>query len=580
MKKTIAFALAILMAFSVAACGNGKTANGDPSTSPTSPSGVSNPSATGNNPSGIIDGTEDEGYYYVPSPRGDVLALKLEMNNLQPKTPGTVTIYTNQLASCDPAHSTLAEHGWCENVYESLFKRGNNGEMEPVLATEWWYDDDGNFHALLREGVKFHDGAGTVMTAEDVLYTIQRVIDSPSAKAHSAMQCVDMANSYAENDYHVVIAFNYPSGAFLNYMGSSYMGIVNKAFFEAAGPDYSFTEMSAGTGAYYLVETVTGVSQTFKRFDEYWGGKPEMDTIKIMYYSDFTAMGIDFENRDIDITFINPWDNISGVFDGTLTDAYYYNVTSSRGIVMYTATMGDVALSDERIREALYLAINKEELTIISYDDLAIAVPSAGKYMQGAGSDELKYDPDRARELMTEAGYGPDHHLNLKLFASQNQYLSRMAEALQMYLGEIWIDLDIETGATSYTNTVINSTDFPASVDLLITNYTIYPDYLNFLDGIDAYGKEIGTFGALKGIDDENIHVLMTELETTTGVDERLAVFEELESTMAENYYHIPILVTTSPTLVQGYLENVNFRDGYGVYWKDLTYADWVEWDG
>ena len=593
MKRFIAALMAVLVVLTLlAACSkdnqnenpdssSDSTQSANPSTGPSSnPS--SNPSSS-TVPNIIPEGMEEEEWVLMPSKRGDVARLALDIsNNLQPKNPGTIHIYMNQTAALDPAHSNLMEHCWCENVYESLFRKGTDGEFEPVLATEWYFDDQGRFHAILREGVKFHDGSGRIMTAEDVLYSVKRVVESPRSNAYAGMQGVDIENSYAENDYHVVIAFRAPTAAFMNFMASTYLGIVNKEFFEEVGPDYDFLSKSAGTGAYYVVDTVTGRSQTFKRFDDYWRGKPLMETIIATRYDDnLTAMGIDYENRDLDISLINTWETISRALDGEISDTYYYNVPNSRGVMMRYSTMNG-PFSDIRVREAFSLAINPDDLVLAVFENPAIAVPATKVMIDGSYMGEHEYDIEKSKQLMQEAGYGPNNRLTINVYTSDYQPSVAMLELIQIIVEEIFIDVKIEIGTSPGMTALMASLEFPSAYDAIMSNYSVTPDPELFYNLVDAYGKEPGTFSGLKGIDDEYTCSLLRALPTTTDLDERAKLIDEIDRIFWDRNYYTPLLLITSACLAQGYIDpdSVIWRDGYGLYWYDLKYADWVNYNG
>ena len=599
MKKTariIGSLLAIVMLLSIAACSGKIEPSKDPPAVNPSPSATPtiNPSsnATPDEPivpvdihltagGTVIGGDPSSGNYTVMSARGPVYAQEFEPSYAQPKRPGTIATYTNQLARLDPAHSNQTEHGWCYNVYEPLFEPSQDviGEFVPVLATEWYFDNDGNFHAILREGVKFHDGSGT-MTAEDVLYSIERVVNSPTSPASESLQGVDIENSYAENDYHIVIKFKGTCGGFMNLMGCSWLSVVSKKTFEEMGPDYDWWNKSAGTGAYYCVETITALSQTFKRFDEYWGGKPVMDTIILMSQIESTVMGIEVENGDFEIGLQCNLETIERVLNGEVSGLDYLLLSTHRSFHIRPATLPESkAFSDVRVREAFSMSINRDDIVMAVYGSPGLGRPSNKQMIDGIDVGVPEYNPDKAREIMSELGYGPDNKLTVELMSSSTQAFQAMTEAIQGMVNECYFDAKISITASGAVTEDSYSKEFPAKWDGIMAGYQLLVDAeIFFREDMNAYGKQPGEFSAQMGVDDEEYSRLRGLLSAETDPVERGKIIDELNILYQKQFYYIPLIINYQPMVAQNYLQNIVFRDGLGIVWKALEYKDWVDY--
>lgn len=564
MKKIISLFLALIMLFSLVACSGQVNSGGN--TNSDSP----NISNTGNS----SEENSSDPYEVLPYFRGELKVFTAESTGTkQPAPDGSITIYSNSITNCDPAN-TMAEFTWCENVYESLFwKDSATGEYEPLLATEWYFDSDGNFHATLREGVKFHDG--TTLDAEDVLYTIKRTTETPKSKASTAMQSVDMDKSYAEDDLHVVIVFKEDMPSFMNYMSSSYMGIVSKEFCEKVGKDFDFMTADAGSGAYKLVETVTGASQTFEAFDEWWGGEVDVKKVTAVNYKDLAAMFMDFENGDLDVAFLNTYDSISRVLSGEVTDCVYYNIPNNRGIELCMATLGDdTPFADARVREALSLCIDYDALVDGVYSSTEIATVPTSMLIAGNDVGERVYDPERAAELLKEVGYSVDNPLYVKLETSNNAYSVAAAEMVQAFGSDVGFDIDVISETSQASAELQSATTVPADFSLVLANFQYWPDPQDYWFGCDAYQAEKGTYSGLKGVDDQKVSELLAEINSTMDETERNEAIKELEQYYFDQNYNIPLAFTTSATTVQSYLENIQFRSGYTFYWAAAKFAD------
>ena len=152
-----------------------------------------------------------------------------------------------------------------DNVYEGLFRLTDEGDVEPVLAADHTISDDGLTHRFtLEDGVTFH--SGDPLTAEDVKYSIERVIaeDSQSSRKSSL---APIESIETPDDRTVVVNLSEKSIS-LPY-NLTYVWIVN----DAAG-DISSSE--DGTGPYTLADWRRGSALSLERFDDYWGEARKM----------------------------------------------------------------------------------------------------------------------------------------------------------------------------------------------------------------------------------------------------------------------------------------------------------------
>jgi ABC-type transport system substrate-binding protein len=279
------------MLLSITACGNGTTQSTGAST-----------------PASGTEAPKDDKVKQLPDIswyRGDIKVFESKDTGAVKKTPAGTVIYGNsgQIVGAD-LNNSMEEYPWSHNVYDSLLERDltTQGKFVNHLATEVAYDENGNLNITLRPNVKFHDG--TILDADDVLFTFKYISGATKSRGQSTMKKIDFEKSQKIDDLHLTIVFKEPAGNFLTTLASGFCGIMSKEFVESH-PDYAFLDGDAGSGPYKLVETITGNSQIFKRFDEYWGGKPDVETVIYKLYKDYTPMAIDFINGDLDFCLNN-----------------------------------------------------------------------------------------------------------------------------------------------------------------------------------------------------------------------------------------------------------------------------------
>jgi len=164
------------------------------------------------------------------------------------------------------------------NVYEGLYKLGDDGKVTPLLATADKVSDDGlTYTFTLRDGVKFHSGAA--MTSEDVKFSIEKVLGPDSQSARKGdLQVIDAVET---PDAHTVVVKLKQRSISLTY-NLSYVWIMNHA-----ATNLKTTE--DGTGPYQLDKWQHGSTLSLKRFAGYWGTPAKNGEVVYHYYQDASA---------------------------------------------------------------------------------------------------------------------------------------------------------------------------------------------------------------------------------------------------------------------------------------------------
>ncbi len=279
------------------------------------------------------------------------------------------------------------------NIYEGLVSRTQANEIEPRLASSYQVSSDGLVYTFtVRSGVTFHSGA--TMTSADVVASFESVRTDERNVARRDLAGVESIE--APDESTVVITLTQPNQNFLFTM-TGRAGLV----FEE-GDERDLRTTANGTGPFTLVRWNQGNSITFARNAEYWGEKAGVAEVVLMYIPDFTA-------------------GVNAALDGTLDvlTAVDPNLApqlqSSNDFVLTTGRTTDTAtlafnnsrapLNDVRVREALRLAIDHETLILAvgAGDTLYGPIPELDPGYEDL-SDLAPYNPERAMELLAEAG--------------------------------------------------------------------------------------------------------------------------------------------------------------------------------
>ncbi len=327
-----------------------------------------------------------------------------------------------------------------EHIFDTLVTHDDDFNIVPRLATDWEISDDGLEYIFeLRDDVVFTDG--TPFNAEVVKFNIERLLDPETQVLLRSY--INMADTAEVIDEHTVkINLKYPHAPFLSRLTAASNAMVSPAAVEQYGEDLSRNPI--GTGAYMLSDWVPGTELVLERNPDYWGPAPEISTIIFRPVPEDSTRLAMLEAGDVDVIVRVPpleYDRLSGV-DGL-------NVVmapSTRAIYVGINVTVD-PLDDVRVRQALNHAIDKEEIVevILSGAGRPLDSPLLPEMFPYRQVGPYEFDPEKARELLAEAGY-PDG-FDLTFHHPEGRYLMdrRIAEAIQGYLGDVGVNVTLET---------------------------------------------------------------------------------------------------------------------------------------
>jgi peptide/nickel transport system substrate-binding protein len=189
----------------------------------------------------------------------------------------SMTIGMNELVtSLDPPTDWAIAATWIHmNIFDCLVWRNREtADFEPWLATSWENVDERTWRFPLREGVTFHNGEP--FNAEAVKYTYERILADETMITHRQWTFIDQIE--ALDEYEVEIRTVDPEPAMLSKMSGTGCGIQAPGHGEEAGRE-GVAQNPVGTGPFKFVEWVRDDHITLAANEDYWQGKPAVDTI-------------------------------------------------------------------------------------------------------------------------------------------------------------------------------------------------------------------------------------------------------------------------------------------------------------
>jgi peptide/nickel transport system substrate-binding protein len=298
-----------------------------------------------------------------------------------------------------------------QNAFEQLTKRkfnangkGNAVEIVPALATGWRWIDPLTWEADLRQGVKFHNG--DEMTAEDIEFSFSRarLWGPQSAVPNGRRLWTNIKWVEVVDPYKIRFHLNAPDPIFEQKLASSYSWIINAREWLANGRD-AYSRAPIGTGPYRITEIKDGQHVRLERFDDYWGGKAAAEHLAFIIVPDVAARINGLLNGDYDVISDVPPALIDQINQSEVAEVR--SVMGDAGLSLVWNTV-DGPLKDARVRQALNMAIDRKLIVDEIWNGYAAVTPNFQLEGYGpmfvAGKDYV-YDPEKAKQLLEEAGY-------------------------------------------------------------------------------------------------------------------------------------------------------------------------------
>jgi peptide/nickel transport system substrate-binding protein len=347
------------------------------------------------------------------------------------------------------------------NVFDTLVYRNAELELEPGLALSWELVDDTTWRVDLREGVTFHNGEA--FDADDVEFSLERPLDpalaSPLASRFNVIEDVEVVDSST-----VLIRTTGPYPLLPARLSEWF--ILPKDYVEAT-EQARLSANPIGTGAYRFVEWVKDDRLRLEAFEEHWRGAPAIREVTFRPIPEVSTRVAALQAGDVDLV-----TNVPAFRQQELDQAASLDVRAVPStFFQYVGLDGskNEALADRRVRQAIQYATNVPEIVEFLFDGAAaqIAVPLAfGTFGLDESIEPYPYDPERARELLAEAGYPNGIVIDLDAPVGRYAQDKEVAEALAGQWAEAGIRVNLNVNEWS-----VQLTKYRAGTELEESHY-------------------------------------------------------------------------------------------------------------
>lgn len=447
-------------------------------------------------------------------------------------------------------------------IYDCLFSKDyKTGDVVPQIAESYEFipNEYGELlHIRINENARFQ--SGDPVTAGDCYNSIIKRMDLVGAISSYLSGTVDQEHSYFEGDHDLYIQLYQYDRTMLDFLCSPVLSIGNQSFEETATDDDLWDNVD-GSGPFIVEEQISGDSVLLKVDDNYWGWgildeRPNYDYISAKFYSDASTMMIDYENGVIEACLgVSTSDTKRMVNEGLPHTST--RVASSGNYTVICLPSYNEAFSDPRVREAIFCAIDTDATAQAAYGVLGNSMNSYVSSMANYRKEYQtnKYDPERAKTLLTEAGYGEgDLSLYTVVSANDNNCVT-LAETVQDFLSDVGVKLKIDTF------------DFPTAlkmqrngtVDLCITTfYTSNCDISGCLVQIPegSYNQAAWLTQLDQALADNLDKGLYAETEA-----EAEEAYSWVQDWLDENMWFLPVVEYNTAFVCRDYVDDSNFYD-------------------
>ncbi|MDN4494580.1 ABC transporter substrate-binding protein [Ureibacillus aquaedulcis] len=466
-------------------------------------------------------------------------------NNGEPQSGGTLTrahIYGDP-QNLDPiirSHGTATSMiTW--NIFEPLVRYdAEKGEYLPGNAESWENNEEGTVYTFkLKQGVKFHNGRE--VKAEDFKYSLERLVNPENASPNAGnLQMVVGYEEYTSgsaseltgvkvvDDYTLEITISAPNNTFLSIMSLPYTAAVPKEVVEELGDE--FGSKPVGAGPFKFSSWVRDSEIVLEKYEDYFAGAPYLDTVVYKILTDQAARDTAFSSEQIDMMILG--------------DAQYAQYKSNTQYAELMIEVPELFIrnlrfnlekegpwQDVKVRQAINYAIDRE--TIIATVLGGKAYPAKGilpTSIKGYNEEVFSYpyDPEKAKELLKEAGYENGFTLPI-LTTSHSAFGVTAVEAMSGYLEEVGIKIEIEQVDMATLADRASSGDFDT---MMYSNGGM----TNLVEFISKYfhSDNFGATGNTGYYKNEEVDALLDKALTTTDENEMIELSRQAEAIVVE----------------------------------------------
>lgn len=435
-----------------------------------------------------------------------------------------------------------------QNVFSRLVKLNNNQEIIPDLAERWEFNDDGTeitFH--LNENVKWHDGKD--FTSADVKFTLDSIKNN---NGYAVSNLKSMEEVSTPDDNTVVIKLSNPDATFLGYLAWYATFILPEHVYSGENWDSGTNIEPIGTGPFKFSEYTTSVNVTLEPNDEYFGQVPYVDRLVFSIIPDPNTLVQAFYNGEVDVFGGSPPSSEIEKMKNDPNIEGESKVWPSRQYLVFN--FEKEPFNQLEVRQAVAYALNNVEIVSKAQKgDGQVAEHFLSPVYSWAISDEYKvpgHDPERAKELLEQAGYTPDkngNYLDITFDVFESGSNADMGTVIKDQLRQVGINVELNIlEYATWQQKVKDNADFEMS---MLGGYQ-GPDVGSISPRISSDGSN--NLSLYKNSELDELLVKGAQLVTE---EERAPIYQDIQRILSEDLPIYPISEWVGYSPVHSYVK-------------------------
>lgn len=397
------------------------------------------------------------------------------------ETPANTLVYATSLAqviSLDPhQNSDATSTEIMSNLYDRLLAATADGELVPQLATSWEVTPEA-ITFTLNENAKF--ASGRKVTSEDVVWSMTRLMKMNQAVAakyvyagYTADNIESLVHAVDEGTFRIDLTGEMAGDLLLFRLAEVSASIVDREVVSEheANGDWGNDWLrvnSAGSGPFTLDRWTPNEMVILSAREDYWDGAPSLSRVIMRHVAESQVQRLMVERGDADIAATLSASDLSYFTD---KEGMTIQAVPSGGFYTLAMNAGHEALGKPEVREAIYRAINFPEIETVIMGPYGTErhIPVPTSFDDAIPDPEAwAYDPEAAKQMLTDAGYGDGLTLTIKTIAQAPRV--DLATAIQADLAQVGINAEVIQGAGADIVSMHRARDF----DLLIPQTSAY----------------------------------------------------------------------------------------------------------
>lgn len=452
----------------------------------------------------------------------------------------------NPILANDTASSKITD--W---LFNGLFKYDKDGKPIEDLALSHTFETDTKLIINLRKNVKWHDGKK--FTSKDVVFTYNTILD-PKVFNSIKSNYKEVKSVKALDDYTIEITYK---KAYFKALEIWMVGILPYHLLkdEKNLMTSSFNKNPIGTGPYTLESFKVGQDIKLKANDTYFEGKPKIDELLYKFIPDTNTSFLFLKQKKLDLSSLTPL-QIDRQIDNDFKKSFEIIESQSFSYSYVGLNLKNEKFKDIRIRRALSLAINRQELVDIlffGHGKICNGPFLPGSFAYDEKTKVVQQNIKEAKKLLKELGYNKNNPFSFELVTNTgNDTRINAAQILQYQLSKVGINMNIRVMEwQAYLNTVVHPRNYEAI--LLGWSLSLMPDaYPLWHSSSDKTGR----FN-LVGYSNKEVDRLIEQGSTTVNKDELSKIYKSIFKKITDDIPYLFLYIPNSITVINNKIKNI-----------------------